>query len=161
MPQERLDLSAVVRNVLGEWAPTVDTGAFHLETVLPDSPLWVDGHDAALSAMIRNLLENASRHVPRGGTVRISAAHDDADVVLDVMDNGPGIPPDRRDAVFARFHREASGLGDGFGVGLSIVQRVAQLHHARVSLEDAPWGSGLLVRTRLPRALQNERSRLA
>jgi two-component system sensor histidine kinase QseC len=51
--------------------------------------------------------------------------------------------------------REATGLGDGFGVGLSIVQRVAQLHAATVSLDDAPWGHGLRVRVRLPLAVSS------
>ncbi|KAF1005943.1 MAG: Sensor protein QseC [Luteibacter sp.] len=157
MPLERLDLSTIIRGVLAEWMPTVDTERFHLDVALPDEPLPVDGHDAALAAMIRNLLENAARHVSRGGKVRVEAMHHHDEVVLDVMDDGPGIPPDRREAVFARFHREAGGLGDGFGVGLSIVQRVAQLHHAVVSLEDAPWGGGLLVRTRLPSTNQKSR----
>lgn len=151
MPLDRLDMSTVVRGVLEEWMPTVDTGRFRLEVELPDEPLWMRGHDAALAAMVRNLLENAVRHVPSGGTVRIRAVDSVEGIVLDVMDDGPGIPADRREAVFARFHREASGLGDGFGVGLSIVQRVAQLHRASVTLEDASWGSGLLVRTRFPR----------
>jgi two-component system sensor histidine kinase QseC len=78
----------------------------------------------------------------------------DGEAMIDVVDDGPGIPTERRDAVFRRFHREATGLGDGFGVGLSIVQRVAQLHGAVVSLDDAPWGRGLRVRVRLPLAVR-------
>jgi len=57
--------------------------------------------------------------------------------------------------VFARFHREPGGRGDGYGLGLSIVQRVAQMHRARIELDDAPGGRGLCVRVCIPLARMN------
>jgi two-component system sensor histidine kinase QseC len=73
-------------------------------------------------------------------------------VVIDVVDDGPGIPLDRRAQVFARFHREADGHGEGYGLGLSIVQRAAQLHGATIELLDSPFGRGLRVRVAIPRS---------
>lgn len=150
MPRGMVDVVTVARDVLTEWQPTVDLRRFTLDVDLPGAALQVEGHAMALAAMIRNLLENAARHVPDHGKVLLRVSGDDAEVVVDVVDNGPGIPLERREAVFVRFHREKAGLGDGFGVGLSIVQRVAQLQGATLSFDDAPWGGGLWVRVRMP-----------
>ncbi|QWT21055.1 HAMP domain-containing histidine kinase [Bacillus sp. NP157] len=154
VPLVRVDLVGVVHEVVGEWSPTVDLRRFDLQVDVPEEPMRVVGYPAALAAMLRNLLENASRHVPDGGCVRVMVRADDDVAVLDVDDDGPGIAPAQRADVFTRFHRESTSLGDGFGVGLSIVQRVAQLHEASVSLEDAPWGKGLRVRVRIPLAIE-------
>ncbi len=69
-----------------------------------------------------------------------------------VTDNGPGIPESQRSAVFAPFHRLSSGVG-GAGLGLTIVQRIAQLHGAVVSLETGAGGVGLAVRVHFPPAV--------
>ncbi|UPG96037.1 sensor histidine kinase [Luteibacter aegosomatissinici] len=153
LPLERVDLKGLASDVLAEWAPTVDCTRFLLTVHMPEEAVTVPGYPEALAAMLRNLLENAARHAPLGGRVMLALAASDGTATMDVVDDGPGIPPDRRDAVFQRFHREATGLGDGFGVGLSIVQRVAQLHGATVSLGDAPWGHGLKVRVSIPLAV--------
>jgi two-component system sensor histidine kinase QseC len=70
--------------------------------------------------------------------------------LIDVIDDGPGIPAERRASVFARFHRETGSHGDGFGLGLSIVQRAAQLHGASIELLDSPFGRGLRVHVVIP-----------
>jgi two-component system sensor histidine kinase QseC len=112
--------------------------------------VWVRGHDAALAALLRNLLENALRHVPAGGQVQLAIEQHDHEATLEVIDDGPGIAPERRDAVFARFHREASSRGEGYGLGLSIVQRAARMHNASIELLDSPFGKGLRVRVAIP-----------
>ena len=110
----------------------------------------VQGYEAALAALLRNLIENAMHHVPTGGSVQLLLKRAAETAVIEVIDNGPGIPAERRASVFARFHREASGSGDGYGLGLSIVQRAAQLHNATIELLDAPSGRGLRVRVVIP-----------
>ncbi len=62
-----------------------------------------------------------------------------------MTDSGPGIPAEARARVFDRFYRRSSGDGQGCGLGLSIVQRIAQLHQAELRVEDAPSGQGLRV----------------
>ena len=115
-----------------------------------DESLKVMGNEAALAALLRNLIENAMHHVPAGGHVQLSLGRTADAAVIEVIDNGPGIPAERRASVFARFHREASSSGDGYGLGLSIVQRAAQLHDATIELLDAPFGRGLRVRVAIP-----------
>nr|WP_279237660.1 ATP-binding protein [Dyella sedimenti] len=145
-----LDLLAVARTVIEELSPLIADSDVELDVALAAGQLLVRGHEVALAALLRNLLENALRHVPQGGQVRLSVAREHRDAVIEVVDNGEGIPPERRAAVFARFHREAGSRGEGYGLGLSIVQRAAQMHGAAIELLDSPHGRGLRVRVCLP-----------
>ncbi|WP_430391579.1 ATP-binding protein [Dyella sp. 20L07] len=145
-----VDLLAVARTVIEELSMVIADSDADLDVELPPGRLIVRGHEVALAALMRNLLENALRHVPSGGLVRLSVAGDAGHAVIDVIDNGEGIPPERRAAVFARFHREAGSQGEGYGLGLSIVQRAAQLHDASIELLDSPYGRGLRVCVRIP-----------
>lgn len=145
-----IDLLAVARTVIEELAPLIGDSDVELDVALPDGTLMVRGHAVALAALLRNLLENALRHVPQGGFVKLIIQREQVHAVIDVIDNGEGIPPERRAAVFARFHREASSRGDGYGLGLSIVQRAAQMHDATIELLDSPYGRGLRVSVWIP-----------
>lgn len=151
MPRGRVDLCAAARAVVDELRATARVDARHLDVSVPTLPVWPVAHGPALDALMRNLVENALRHAPAGGHVCLAVKQDAKATVIEVCDDGPGIAPERREAVFERFHREATSLGDGFGLGLSIVQRAARLHGARVELLDPPNGPGLLVRVSLPR----------
>lgn len=146
----RVDLAAVATGVLEELAPVIAESGVELSVARLAPQLVVHGYEAALAALLRNLLENALRHVPAGGQVQLSIERGERAALIDVIDDGPGIPAERRASVFARFHREAGSRGDGFGLGLSIVQRAAQLHDASIELLDSPYGSGLRVRVTIP-----------
>jgi two-component system sensor histidine kinase QseC len=141
----------VAIDVIEELTPVIAECGAELGFSHDDRPLLVQGHEAALAALLRNLIENAMRHVPAGGQVQLSIAQDAVTTTIDVADDGPGIPPERRATVFARFHRESSSRGDGYGLGLSIVQRAAELHGASIELLDSPFGHGLRVHVAIPR----------
>ncbi|RDI98664.1 two-component sensor histidine kinase [Dyella solisilvae] len=145
-----VDLLAVARTAIEDLSPVIADSDAELDVALPPGQLMVRGHEVALAALLRNLLENALRHVPSGGLVQLAIARSAGDAVIDVIDNGEGIPPERRAAVFARFHREVGSRGEGYGLGLSIVQRAAQLHEASIELLDSPLGQGLRVCVRIP-----------
>lgn len=151
MPRERVDLGAAACAVAGELRKTTGGEGVTVEVTVPTLPVWLIAHGPALDALMRNLVENALHQVADDGHVRLLVKPGNGTAVIEVSDNGPGIPAERREAVFERFHREATSLGDGFGLGLSIVQRAARLHGATVELLDAPLGQGLLVRVTLPR----------
>jgi two-component system sensor histidine kinase KdpD len=104
-----------------------------------------------LERVVANLVENAVRYSPPGGKVRVAASAHGGAVELRVIDQGPGIPSDDREAVFAPFQRrdDTSGDGAGVGLGLAIVRGFVQAMHGTVSLEDSP-GGGLIAVVSLP-----------
>jgi signal transduction histidine kinase len=108
------------------------------------------GDREALRTLVRNLVDNAVRYTPVGGRVQVRIKITVEGAVLEVTDSGPGIPASDRERVFDRFYRRASAPQGGSGLGLAIVKAIADRHHARVTLEDAP-GGGLQVEVRFPR----------
>ncbi|MGO4328564.1 sensor histidine kinase [Cupriavidus sp. 2TAF22] len=115
------------------------------------APVWMTGKALLLRELASNLVDNAIRYTPEGGKIDVSVTRDAAgDAVLEVDDNGPGIPPDERDKVFGRFYRARGARADGCGLGLSIVKQIADRHGAHVELGQAPGNAGLRVRVRFP-----------
>jgi signal transduction histidine kinase len=103
-----------------------------------------------LHQVVANLLDNAARHSPPGGTVTAAARRDPGRLVIEVTDEGPGIPPDQRARVFERFTRgERAGHSGGTGLGLAIAQWVVELHGGDVCVVDAP-APGCRIRVTLP-----------
>jgi two-component system sensor histidine kinase QseC len=145
-----VDLVPLAMDVIEELAQTIADSGAEVSLQLPETPARVKGFAVGLSALMRNLVENALRHVGDDGHVMLSVDRLENRAVMEVTDNGPGIPLERRAEVFARFHREKSARGDGYGLGLSIVQRVAELHEGEIELLDAAWGPGLCVRVSMP-----------
>ena len=108
---------------------------------------------AAVQAVLRNLLENAVRYSPDGGTVTLTAEHRPDTLTFTVTDCGPGIPPDERERVFDPFYRMAGTGKTGTGLGLAIVRTYAEMTGAVVTLEDAKPGDsapGLKVSVAFP-----------
>ncbi len=145
----RLDLPRIAIEVIEELAPLIAEKDIALSLNHDDTPLMVMGHEVALTAMLRNLIENALRYTEAEGQVEVAIRREGQQAVIDICDNGPGIPEDRRQAVFRRFHREVESATRGFGLGLSIVQRAIELHDASIELSESPLGRGLLVRIRM------------
>lgn len=114
----------------------------------------VQGHADALAILLRNLVDNAVRYTPEGGKVEISMVRQTTCVLLRVADSGPGIPPDERDKVFKRFYRALGTEAPGSGLGLSIVQRIAELHRATLVLGVSAY-NGLQVDVSFP--IQSDR----
>jgi two-component system sensor histidine kinase TctE len=143
---ERFDLKQIASEAAEEWvARSVDAGVdlgFELESAR------VDGHGFLLREMLANLLDNAINYAGHGARVTIrTGATPGAPTraMLEVEDNGPGIPPEDRERAFERFQRGNAG-GTGSGLGLSIVRDIAGHHGALAELLDGPGGVGLKVR---------------
>lgn len=109
----------------------------------------VRGDADSLRVLVRNLVDNAVRYTPAGGRVRVHLRREGSSLVLEVIDSGPGIPPEERERIFDRFYRRAGAPEGGSGLGLAIVRAIADRHGARISLDDAA-GGGLAVRVRFP-----------
>ena len=145
-----VDLVECVRETIEELSDAIDGSHVHVGVSSSEPAVVVQGHDAALKALVRNLVENSLRHVDDDGQVDIRISASPSWASIEVSDDGPGIPPARRAAVFTRFHRELAGAGDGYGLGLSIVKRAADLHGASIELLDSSFGRGLRVRVEIP-----------
>jgi signal transduction histidine kinase len=119
--------------------------------VVGDRPMVITGDRDLLFDAVANLVDNAIKHGREAGQVTVELSRSDADAMISVADNGPGIPIDEHQHVFRRFYRlERSRCTPGNGLGLSLVAAVARLHDARIRLFDnAP---GLKIELRLPSA---------
>lgn len=106
--------------------------------------LPVRGHSGQLMRLFTNLLLNAIRHSPEGGTVALEVAMAGRQVRVAVVDQGPGIPPQARERVFDRFW-SGSDQGGTSGLGLAIAQAIARRHGGRLSVADSAGGCVLLV----------------
>ncbi|MEI7528118.1 MAG: ATP-binding protein [Elusimicrobiota bacterium] len=96
---------------------------------------------ALLRRVMENLLSNAWKFTPPGGSVTASARAENGGVVFTVADTGPGIPPDQLEAVFERYKRLKTGEGEtGFGLGLAIARKIVQLHGGQIWAEGGPGG---------------------
>jgi two-component system heavy metal sensor histidine kinase CusS len=107
-----------------------------------------------LQRLLRNLLDNAIRHTPRGGAVRVRSVELADAVLVRVADDGPGVPAEERERIFEPFYRVATDAADeGSGLGLSIVREIARAYGGEVMLApDAPDATGACFVVRLPRA---------
>jgi len=112
-------------------------------------PVALMGDAEALRTLVRNLVDNAVRYTPSGGSVKVSCRASAEGPLLEVSDTGPGIAAADRERVFDRFYRRAAALESGTGLGLAIVKAIAERHGAHVQLDDAP-GGGLRVVIRFP-----------
>lgn len=114
-----------------------------------------------LHALLRNLVENAVRHAPQGGTVRVGIGAEMGHVRLDVEDSGPGVAPELRSRIFDRHFRVPGSSGGASGLGLSIARRVAELHRGRIEAGASADLGGLRVTVWLPETDKDSLSRQA
>ncbi len=149
---EDLPVEPFLRSVVEE-ARVSDRPVAYLVDVHPKE-LVVPADRERLHQLVANLVDNAGRHSPPGGTVTLRATNDDGLVLLDVVDEGPGIAPADRSAVFQRFTTGATAPGDGgTGLGLAISRWVADLHGGSIEVADS--ASGCHIRVALPHTRSN------
>jgi signal transduction histidine kinase len=154
--RERVDAALLVATVGSRWRAAVerrwlvDAPAEGVGTVLLDRSRLEEALDA--------LIENAVRFTGPEDVIRLAVRRDGDEVVVDVADSGPGIPPDDRSRVFERFfHRHPAGTEPGTGLGLALVHSVAKAHGGSASAGESPEG-GALLSLRLPAPTQRTAS---
>lgn len=149
-----VNLPAVVRQVGLDLALPAVQKNIDLALDAPET-LAVRGQAVMLHELVSNLVDNAIRYTPPGGSVQLAVRQTERGAILEVQDSGPGIASAERDKVFMPFYRAAATMEanpSGTGLGLSIVRDIATLHGAEVSLSDAASGAGLKVTVRFPAA---------
>lgn len=141
---EPCDLRALAQRAIADLAPAALSRKVEIE-LADGGPVPAEGHPDLIAILLRNLVDNATRYCPAGGTVRVEAAGMPDGALVSVTDDGPGIPPEERTKVGQRFYRILGNEESGSGLGLSIVYRIAEIHGATVTLGDGPGGKGLRV----------------
>jgi signal transduction histidine kinase len=145
------DLRVIVEDLRDDLGPHMSSAGVELNVDIPEG-LRVGMADTHLAAVIRNVVGNAVKYAPRsdGAHVRIIANPTLNGVRVDIVDDGPGIPPDALPHVFEPFFR-ASSVRPGHGLGLATVRRLVEAHHGTVHITSAV-GRGTTVSLDLPRA---------
>ncbi|WP_249179293.1 ATP-binding protein [Burkholderia cenocepacia] len=147
-----VDLAALCRSVVSDRARVADAHRIDLGAIV-DVPVMAAGNADTLRVLLNNLVDNAIRYAGEGARVDVSARVDGTTPVLEVADDGPGIPEAERADVWERFYRgegAQAATSSGSGLGLSIVKRIAEQHRATVSLGTTRGGRGLTVTVRFP-----------
>lgn len=147
-----LDLTETAQNVCAELVPLAMRRNQTLEINAPSDPVVIQGQPDLVHQLIGNLVDNAMRYSPDGGRILVELSQQGACSRINVIDNGPGIPAEKREQVFDRFIRLADESVSGTGLGLAICRKIVELHHAEISLDAGPEGRGLQVQVDFPQA---------
>lgn len=140
----RLNLGDLTRNVVAELAPMALRKQQSVE-VTAQGDCVVNGEPTLLAVLIRNIVDNAIRYCPSHAILRISVMPQDGQIALRVEDSGPGMSDEHLQRVGDRFFRVLGTGQDGSGLGLSIVQRIAAVHRAKVGCGRSANLGGLAV----------------
>ncbi|MDM0026334.1 sensor histidine kinase [Variovorax saccharolyticus] len=144
---DSVDLEALYRSVMCDLGPLAAERQLTLKRRFAVDE--VPAAELGVHMLMHNLIANAIRFTPAGGSIEVGSSRDRQAVLLCVDDSGPGIPASQHAEAFQRFNRLGRVDGHGVGLGLSIVQAVAQAHQAVVRLLESPLG-GLRVEVRFP-----------
>jgi signal transduction histidine kinase len=148
--RDKVDLIALARKAVAEHQHTTDRHALHVSTRLPK--LVGEWDELRLGRVLDNLLDNAVKYSPRGGSIKVSiGTSDDGAAVLSVSDRGEGIPESDLPHIFERFRRgqNVEGRIPGTGIGLAGVQRIVEQHQGTIAV-DSKVGVGTTFTVRLP-----------
>ncbi len=149
-----VDLRVVVENAVESTAGQIEEKHLTLNIVGTDLPLLVFADAARLQQIVSNLLSNSAKYTPDGGQVQLILEGDSSHAVVQVRDNGIGIPVDMQEAIFELFGQVESAMHrpqQGLGIGLSLVKMLVELHGGTVNVASEGQGCGSEFTVRLPR----------
>jgi PAS domain S-box-containing protein len=151
--KERIELRAVVNSAVEASRPLIDKWKHELTVTMPPEPIHLDADLTRLSQVLLNLLNNAAKYTDRGGRISLTVEKPGDQVLVRVKDNGIGIPADMLPRVFGMFtqvDRSLERAEGGLGIGLTLVQRLVELHGGSVKASSEGPGKGSEFVVRLP-----------
>lgn len=148
----KMDIVKEAAEIAAQLAPEAISKNIDLELIAPDRAMMM-GNPTAIGILVRNLVDNAIRYSPEDGEIKIQVSETEKEIILEVIDSGPGIPEELRERVFERFYRVVGNKATGSGLGLGIVQQIAKLHEAKIELLTPENGRGLNFRVSFPKKL--------
>jgi len=153
-----LDLDALARSVTEDWVVRALAKRIDLGYEDCGCRLMINGVPLLLRELLTNLVDNAIKYTPAGGHVTVRTRAERL-AVIEVEDDGIGIPVDERDSIFERFYRVLGTDAEGSGLGLPIAAEIAELHQAKIDLLEGSGGHGSLFRVSFPRQQVAETSK--
>lgn len=144
--QPEVALEEVAQAAAEDWLPVAIGNGIDLGFEL--APSTVFGNSLLLQEVFSNLIDNALRHTPRGGSVTVRCGAGDAGAWLAVEDSGAGIPDTDREKVFERFYQSPGSTSRGSGLGLAIVREIARQHGGQACIDRSPDLGGTRVTVR-------------
>ena len=152
--RETIDMRAVIETAIEVAKPILDASHHKLTVKLPGTAIAVEGDFHRLTQVIGNLVNNAAKYTPPGGSIEVLAGVEDGRATVRVRDNGYGIPPERIGKLFHMFsqvpeHRARTG-GGGLGIGLALVRHLIELHGGTVRAKSEGLGKGSEFTIRVP-----------
>lgn len=158
--RSRVELATVLQQAVEASQPLARSLGHELRLMLPAEPLRLEADPARLAQVFGNLLSNACKYTEPGGVISVTASREGSEVVAVVKDTGTGIPADEIDSIFEMFTQADRSLRqaqDGLGIGLTLVQRLVEMHGGTVEAKSPGPGRGSEFVVRLP-ALSDEPS---
>ncbi len=148
--------AALLDDIEADYRAQAREQGIEFSVVRPPKLEQVFGDREKIGLLLHNIVGNAMKYTPRGGSVTVSAKQTDADWLVEVRDTGPGIAPDEQQKVFEKFYRASGARHSGVtgsGLGLALAAQIARLHGGEITLESEP-GCGCTFTARLPRGTQ-------
>lgn len=139
---QRIDLAQLLQEEFPHWTAMARGRTLQLQA----ETAWCEAEPDCLRILLQSLVDNALRYTEAPGAIVVRCGVQEGRSFLEVADEGPGIPQHMREQVFERFFRLAGASTPGSGLGLSIVRRIADLHHATIHIEAGLGGKGVALR---------------
>lgn len=155
--KERVCLNEILPAALELAGPAIAASNHRLVVEMPTEPITLEADPARLIQIISNIVGNAARYTPQNGEIDVNVSCADGFAVIEISDNGIGIPPEQQSSIFEMFEQSDNGLGivgDGLGIGLALVKQLVELHDGEIRLEKSAPGEGSTFEVRLPSATE-------
>ena len=156
---EEMDCAQLIQSTVERLEPTAQAASINIATQLPDQTMTCSCDPGHVQQLLLNLIGNSIKFSPKGGTVTVSLFADNAEIRMNVTDEGPGIPANEQGRIFHKYYRDPSVREsiDGVGLGLAIAKRIVDEHGGRIWIESEP-GSGSTFCFTLPLGKPKERT---
>ena len=151
--KQKVPLTLLLSNAIESSRPSIESGKHSLTLSAPDEPITLDVDPVRLAQVISNLLNNAAKYTPNGGTITLTARHKDDTVRIEVKDTGIGLSPQMLTKVFDMFSQADPSMirsHGGLGIGLTLARRLTEMHNGTVEASSPGLGQGSTFTVILP-----------
>jgi signal transduction histidine kinase len=153
LKKEQIELSEILQSAIEASQHSLDAGRHRFITDMPNQAIWLEADHTRLAQVVANLLNNAAKYTPPGGTVSLSVSTHDGVAEIRVSDTGVGIAPEMQSRIFEIFAQVEDHLAKsqgGLGIGLALVKQLVALHGGTIAVESAGQGMGSTFSVKIP-----------